>query len=720
MAKGLNKELIGKLTEGINSFSKAVDKMVEGTYSIKSFQSSITTLDTSLNKLKTLDEFNTNLKTNIENLSKINLTIDTSQLSKGIAEPKSEITGGNTDALLGKVDQPKIPDTQTNTNNLIARITDNFKNLHIEVYRSVKAFKDLVLSVNPLKDSLNKIKTPEAPEEGSPVPEGEGGGGGRRRNRRNTEDNSGDGGGGRDRGFGDLFKSNVAFTVLQTFTGAISALRQQTEDLRRSLLGYGTDTQKFSNFLGNQIEGLRGSTLENLKNAASLYADGFRGNNRGLLQVASRLELTNQSTEFLLKEFPLLAMSLRMSSDEMNSFAKKVDDAAVSYGVSTEKVVAGLSKIKILEDAANIGAYGKQFAENISFMNAKFAGIGPQIEKFVNSLFENEQQIVGLGGGDLLRKLEKAASPQEFENTIKDLASLMGKSGEMFASQAMAAGEGGRSMFKTIQEMKGVFGDVAFDGLKLRDAFSNFKNPVDATAAANKNYADSLLAAQKELTNFFIPAMTMVIRAVTLVAGAFNYLIKLTGNGGIIAITFLSLVAVMVGVRLAIVKAITSLQSLAAASNQAAVATRARAAADAAGGAARGAAGMMGGLLRGLGGALGATPWGLALTVGVPLITTLLGSIGSSSDKTSKESERQREIQRNLLETQRAQQEKNKEKATSSYRDVYSMINSDLAFAVTNMRLDSMIALENSNKQINLLETIAKNGKPTGLPSRSK
>ena len=81
MAKGLNKELIGKLTEGISTFSKAVDKMVEGTYSIKSFQSSITALDTSLNKLNTLDEFNTKLKSNIENLSKINLKVSTLFLS---------------------------------------------------------------------------------------------------------------------------------------------------------------------------------------------------------------------------------------------------------------------------------------------------------------------------------------------------------------------------------------------------------------------------------------------------------------------------------------------------------------------------------------------------------------------------------------------------------------------------------------------------------------
>lgn len=714
MAKGLNKELIGKLTEGISSFSKAVDKMVEGTYSIKSFQSSITTLDTSLNKLKTLDEFNTNLKTNIENLSKINLTIDTSQLSKGITEPKSEITGGNTDALLGVVDQPKIPETQTNA--------DYLNNFSVNIVKISKLTEDLIKPLQNLTNSLNSSVTQinNSQKDSAKVTKTSDGGASPPRDENRGTESGGEAPPPRSGGGLGFLGSNIVFTAIQTFTGAVGALRQQTEDTRRSLLGYGTDTQKFSNFLGTQLEGLRGGTLENLKNAASLYADGFRGNNRGLLQVASRLDLTNQSTEFLLKEFPVLAMSLRMSSDEMNSFAKKVDDAAVSYGVSTEKVVAGLSKIKILEDAANIGAYGKQFAENISFMNAKFAGIGPQIEKFVNSLFENEQQIVGLGGGDLLRKLEKAASPQEFENTIKDLASLMGKSGEMFASQAMAAGEGGRSMFKTIQEMKGVFGDVAFDGLKLRDAFSNFKNPIDATAAANKNYADSLLAAQKELANFFIPAMTMVIRAVTLVAGAFNSVIKYMGGFGAGLITFFSMVAVMIGIRYAILKAIGSLQSLAQASAQAAAATRARAAADAAGGASKGAAGLMGGLFGLAKGALGATPWGLALTVGVPLITTLLGSIGSSSDKTSKESERQREIQRNLLETQKAQQEKNKEKATSSYRDVYSMINSDLAFAVTNMRLDSMIALENSNKQINLLETIAKNGRPTGLPSRSK
>lgn len=721
MAKGLTKETAEALTKGISAFSAAVDKMAENTHPLKTFQTSVASLEKTLGNLKPLDEFNTNLKTNIENLSKIKLKVDTEGLLKGLLNGNQQ-KEGSTDAAIPKELEDAANSQQSTAtpvnNDLITRITDNLKKVHIEIYRSIKAFKDLALSINPLKDSLNKIKEPIAPTNQPPVvPPRDA----------TPEQTGGDGGGERGRGRGSAARSfvlNIAgFNVFSQLISSITALFSEAENLRKSLLGFGTDTEKFTRYLGSQVEGLRGSSLENLKNAASLYSDGFRGNNKGLLQVANRLELTNQSNEFLLKEFPNLAMSLRMSSDEMNNFAKKVDDAAFSYGVSTEKVVAGLSKIKILEDAVNLGQYGKQFAENISMMNAKFAGSAPMIEKFINSLFQNEKEVIAMGGGALLKQLEKAATPEEFEITIKKLSSLLGSYGEQFATQAIAAGDGGRSMFTVIKEMRGIFGEVAFDGLKLRDALKGQVNPAESAAAANKQFYDSLNTAMKELVTAFVPAMTFATRVVTVLIKAFGGIINFFGGPFVI-----TMAAVTVGITkltAVLLKGIAALPGLFTRLTTALTTTiaqiRGAGAAAAGGAAAGGAAATLGRLGAFLGG-----PWGMAISIGLSLVTGLLSNLSSSSAKTSEHTEKireearqQRKLQQEMAEAQKLEEQKKRD-PKNAYQDVFRMINADLAFAVTNMRLDSVIALENSNRQVNLLETIAKNSRKDELPVRGK
>lgn len=706
MAKGITKELVASLTRGIDKFSSYVDKLATGAYSFTSFQKNVDSFSKSVDRLNNFSKsFDQNLKNNITELKKVKLDVDASKLKIPQLESKKSSVGTEDSASKAFRDaQAMFAASIVTSNQNLKGLNTILVKLHTSLNNIIQAYNKLgVTTVVPQPTTVPKppsVPPPIPPPKIPPSPQSPEGPSPQNQPQIPTAERE------------SYFKSNIAFTMVQSFIAGITQLKDQTEELRRTLLGYGTDTEKFSRFLGGSIDGLRGSTLENLKNAASLYSDGFRGNNRGLLQVANRLDATNQSNQFLLKEFPNLALSLRMSSDEMNSFAVKIDNAAVAYGVSTQKVVEGLSKIKILDDAINLGEYGQQFARNITAMNTQFAGMDKQIEKFVNSLFENEQEVIAMGGGQLLSQLEKAANPEQFKDALAGLGELMASRGEMFADQAMAAGEGGRSMFQTMKEMRGVFGDVAFEGMKFNDALKGLTHPAEATADANKEFYDSLQTATKEFLNNFVPAMTMVVRAITGLANGFNSFINFFGKGGPIILTFLTLAAVVRGIVAVIGKAVLALQSLAAAARAAATSQ----AASSAGGAVAGMAGArlagagLGRLVLGaLGGPLG---WiGTALTVGIPLIGSLMASSNSTKEKTLEEVREQRRIQKQALDEQLKQAgEKKREDSMSFSREIFSSINKDLMFAVTNMRLDTMAHLENVTKQTELLGTLVRQG----------
>lgn len=308
------------------------------------------------------------------------------------------------------------------------------------------------------------------------------------------------------------FKGTFITALYGQLVYSLNEIRENIDDLDSTLRGFGTDTEKFSAFLGTSIEGLRGYTIENLQNAASLYSDGFRGNNRGLLQVANRLQLTNQNFQGLLKQIPSLALSLRMSSNEMNDFAKSIDNTAVKYGVSTDGLIEQLKKVEILNIAGSFDA-GKQFAKNLTELTAKFGFAKEPIADFINAVYKDYDTVVALGGANLVKKLETASNPEQFRNALIELSDLMKKGAQTFVGQAMTAGQGGLSLFKTLQEFQSVFGSVAFEGQKFSDSIRNFPS-TDKIAQENLKYAESLNALVKEFKTAFIPIFTKLLHVI--------------------------------------------------------------------------------------------------------------------------------------------------------------------------------------------------------------
>lgn len=293
---------------------------------------------------------------------------------------------------------------------------------------------------------------------------------------------------------------------------SLNSIRENIDDLDSTLRGFNTDTEKFTSFLGDSLDGLRGYTIENLQNAASLYSDGFRGNNAGLLQVANRLQLTNQNFQSLLKQIPSLALTLRMTSNEMNDFARSVDNTAKKYGVSTEDLINQLKKVEILNIAGSFDA-GKQFAKNLTELTAKFGFAKEPIADFINAVYKDYDTVVALGGANLVRKLETASNPEQFRNAVTKLADLMAKGANTFVGQAETAGQGGLSLFKTLQESSEVFGKVAFEGLRVSDSMKNFPS-TDKIAEQNQKYAESLNALVKEFKSAFIPIFTKFLHII--------------------------------------------------------------------------------------------------------------------------------------------------------------------------------------------------------------
>lgn len=606
-------------------------------------------------------------------------------------------------------------------NKLDKTISEKFKkvdeNFNSSLKKNIENLANVKIKIDPKSLTPNQITPKNVPPPlpprtepaGTPDDDGENNRG------RGRERDRGDDGEDRSRfGTFDILRSIGVYSLV----GSITQLKNELDDIKVSLLGFNTDITKFQSFLGTSIEGLRGSTLENLKNATILYSEGFRGNNKGLLTVASRLSLTNQSTEKLLREFPQLSMTLGLSTQEMNKFAVKLDNNAKQYGISIDKLIDSLQSLKIVEDIGIfMDALGGNFKDAFAELTAQYPAQAKAIGDFLNKLYSSQEayaMIVAKGGQKFITQLESATTGADLTTAMMGLARISRETGIDFTNQARAV-QGSISGFRVLNDLNEAYGDGIIGlGAKVDKSMLGQKTAVDATAKANQEFTKSLTAAMKEFQSLFVPIMSKFLTVLTDVMSFLNSFGQVTI--GVIVI------GAMVNLSKTIISVIVGLHRLGAALNNEATQATARAvrgaaasvaggvagaaapaaAAVAAGAAARAATGAAAGAVaRGLGvrllGFLGG-PWGIAITTILSILTMWWGNSKDSSQEAIKNSRKQTDLQEKSLELNRVKT--SPQEQPDIYESVYKSMNRDLMYTVTSMRLDAMRTNELFNKLI--------------------
>jgi hypothetical protein len=442
----------------------------------------------------------------------------------------------------------------------------------------------------------------------------------------------------------------------------IKSLIEPLDSLQRTLLGFGTDVGKFQQFLGDSINGLKGDSIQNLRNAAELYGKGFRENNRQLLIVANRMDLTNQNSKVLLTEIPRLAIAFRLGSDSMNDLGFTINQSAEKYGVSTEKLIEQLAKSKAAETAGQLG-FGAEFGKNLTALQAKFPQAADKLREFTDAITsggKEYQMLIAAGAGDMIREFEQAAmgsDPQAFEDATMKLLEAMSNMDGQFVNMAEQIGNGGQSMIFTFNKIKEDFGTggvVATDALR---AIGNSKKSVDQSAEQNKRYEDSLKAAVSALKTSFLPVVIQLVEILKPFFGILKFIVSIPLVTW--GLAFIALRGVLVSAAAAVTAFTRSLQTSGGRQG---------------GG---GFVGMMGG------------PWGIALTAGVALAGLALAKsedyLKSTSESTSKQLNAQKET--NSILNNKGQEES--KRTARMQESIYKQINRDLMFAVMSLKTDS-------------------------------
>jgi len=214
----------------------------------------------------------------------------------------------------------------------LRRISSSFKQ-HVTNFSEINTLLKPIVdggSLNRFKDALDKATAGIVKDGGS----GGGGGAGGRGGEGSGGDGGGEGGANDRRtreqeeaeyfqranqirlfnavsqGLNDLIaglgKTIPSFDPIRMFTGligqasqALASMPAQIDSLKQNLLGLGTSLENFDIQFSTQVDNLIGDRFKNLENAATLFSQGFRGNNKGLLLVASKMDLTGQKTSLL-------------------------------------------------------------------------------------------------------------------------------------------------------------------------------------------------------------------------------------------------------------------------------------------------------------------------------------------------------------------------------------------------------------------------------------
>lgn len=297
------------------------------------------------------------------------------------------------------------------------------------------------------------------------------------------------------------FTQNIGIRLSSQMGGMISGL----DELEKVLLMNGTTLAKFNKDLGTDFKNLNGSTLTNLKNAANLYSLGFRENNKSLLKVANIFDMTGQDTRGLLSVLPNLAFNLKLTSQEVNDLAITTLATGEKYGVATDKLIDTITKLPVFETAAQASL--QKFGTNLVDVVARMGALGPQVGSIVNALLTTEEGLrlsIVAGAGDLRKQLEKAANPEEFFRILMEIFRKVDAFAGPIKDQMKALGESQVGAIMGTKLLEQTYGPLTMKMLGMGDSLDSFTLKM-RESAGKVDYTATLFTAVAELGSEFLP-----------------------------------------------------------------------------------------------------------------------------------------------------------------------------------------------------------------------
>ncbi len=498
----------------------------------------------------------------------------------------------------------------------------------------------------------------------------------------------GGGGGGPFDSLTNYFKFGLAQSVIGKIYTTLTSIFGELLNLQKSLLAFGTNTEKFTAFLGDSIKGLDGSTLKNLRNAATLYGMGFRENNRRLLEVASIFDRTGQDTKLLLEAQPELAFNLRMNSAQVADLAVKTLATGEKYGMASDKLIKVVSQLPVFK-TAGLTEFGPQLATAFKDIVARLGPAGESVAQFANTFLVSQEgmaQAAAAGVLQLRGQFEKAVALGDREKAfsiIREAAekiSAFTKNTFIKNSEAM---QGSIGQLASLGMMGDLIGEVGNQAVKSADAFKNYDLALKNKADKETNYSMSLETAILELTNVVVPPLIVIVQGLTYVLDIVGKAVNSGFGIALIALYGFSKIMQMTP---------RFLNNLHDSTHRTAAALRyfesaLRSTNPSLTGMQRfGRAGA--GLLGILGGPIGI---GLtALAVGIPL---LAGLFQKNTDDTRRMADAQQRATELAEEEARARSRNEQLFANNAYSSFFESVNRDMMFAVTNLRVGEQQAV---------------------------
>jgi len=338
----------------------------------------------------------------------------------------------------------------------------------------------------------------------------------------------------------------ITFSVLGQVAGSIASLPDKIINLEQTLFGLGTDLAGFQQQMGFMVDGIVGSTTQNLQNAATLYSLGFRGNNKSLLELAAKMDLTGQKTMMLLSEFTRMSTVLGLSTQQMIVLSKVVDETSTRYGVKTDELIQSLSKVQNQNVMATAG-FGAQFMQNLTPLLGEFTRNRTEITNLINALTRTDT-LMKLAPVDpaltgLVRQMERASSPQELKAVLTEITGRLASFAQTMAGQAGAAGQMGNLPTTAIlADILNSLGAPVADATQLFNALTGNLSENEIALKKQSDLQESFKASLEAL----VTQVTPLIQSIVNVATGFMQMFDNIGGKALLVIGVLAKFAVMI------------------------------------------------------------------------------------------------------------------------------------------------------------------------------